>query len=91
MHCECLRPADWPPWEERKRRGFFFFGVGLMDGAGLAPMLLWTEWVSGRNLCFPGGSVRMGQDGSSCLSVWHQEGGGVSEAFKAFDALGLTL
>lgn len=26
-----------------------------MDGAGLAPMLLWTEWVSGGNvpLVFP--------------------------------------
>lgn len=48
------------------------------EGAGLVPMLLWTEWVSwGRNVPFvfpPGGSVRMGQDGGrSCLSVWHPD------------------
>lgn len=68
-----------------------------MDGSGLVPMLLWTEWVSGGGetfrLCFPGGSMRMGQDGSSCLSVWHPDcgsgwGGGASP--QAFEALGLT-
>ena len=55
----------------------------MMGGAGLVPMLLWTEWVSGGkcfHLWFPChvGSVRTGQDGRkfpACL-VWHPDLGG---------------
>lgn len=55
----------------------------MMGGAGLVPMLLWTEWVSGGNVstCVPPphvGSVRTGQDGRkfpACL-VWVDGGNG---------------
>lgn len=56
-----------------------------MDGAGLVPMLLWTEWVSGgkRSTCVsPGGSVRMGRDGRSRLSVWHPDLGGSPKVLR---------
>lgn len=32
---------------EREKMGGFFRMDGWMEGAGLVPMLLWTEWVSG--------------------------------------------
>lgn len=51
-----------------------------MEGAGLVPMLLWTEWVSGgnRSACVsPSGSLGMGQDGGSCLSCLAPRLGGV--------------
>lgn len=54
MHCERLRLANWPPGKREEER-IFERRDGLMDGAGLVPMLLWTEWVSGGNipLVFP--------------------------------------
>lgn len=44
VHCECLRLANWPP-EEGENKTFWGRRDGLVDGAGLVPMLLWTEWV----------------------------------------------
>lgn len=61
-----------------------------MEGAGLVPMLLWTEWVSGGNRSTrvsPSGSLRMGQDGGSCLSCLAPRLGGL---YEAFEALGST-
>ena len=82
MHCECLRLADRPPGKTEEDVFFFFWEKkSWIDGAGLAPMLLWTEWVSGgkRSTCVsPGGSVRMGQDGTSCLSCLAPRPGGGS-------------
>lgn len=83
---------DWltGPLEREKKKffGFFFLflrrRVGLMEGAGLVPMLLWTEWVSGgnRSACVsPSGSLGMGQDGGSCLSCLAPRLGGVLWSF----------
>lgn len=71
MHCECLRLADWPL--ERQKRRLEEGTDEWMDGLGLVPMLLWTEWVSGGNmfhLCFLCGSVRMGKEEvPTCLAL----------------------
>lgn len=48
------------PWKERRRREDFWekrWTDCLMDGAGLVPMLLWTEWVSEGNIPFEFPSV----------------------------------
>lgn len=80
--------------QEREKKILLLLGEedGLMDGAGLAPMLLWTEWVSGGSvpLVFPLVAVwgwgRMVVP--ACLSGTRTEGGGGLS--NAFEALGST-
>lgn len=77
-----MSEIGWPaPWEEREEIFFVWWRRdGLMDGAGLVPMLLWTEWVSGgkHSICVSPVAVwgwrRM--EVPTCLSVWHPDWGG---------------
>lgn len=67
---------DWRTGPLRGQKKSFWGGDGLMDGAGLVPMLLWTEWVFGGKHSIsvsPVAAWGRGQDGSSCLSVWHPD------------------
>lgn len=93
MHCECLRLAHWPHVRSEGREGWT--DAGLMDGPGLVPMLLWTEWVSWEGehiplVFLPCGNVRRGQGGSSCLSGTQTRGTGSLSPDDGFAAVGLT-
>lgn len=75
---------DWRTGPLRGQKKSFWGGDGLMDGAGLVPMLLWTEWVFGGKHSIsvsPVAAWGRGQDGSSCLSVWHPDWRGVLRSF----------
>lgn len=66
------------PWNERRREDVW--EKRWLDGwcgAGTNVAVDWMGFWGKCSICVsPGGSVRMGQDGSSCLSVWHPDWGG---------------
>lgn len=91
VHCECLRLADWPPGR-REEDSFVVGRRGRIDGwcgASADVAVDWMGFWGKRSTCVsPGGSVRMGQDGSSCLSVWHLDWG--RGALQCFWGLGFN-